>query len=894
MTPPTRTPGPELVVAAGLLEGSGDLNDHLTVEVATERLRELLSPAALWVSGPLPPTQLAEQQRHWLGRVPSWRAPGRVMLDQLADIVLAAWDAALPPPRPSWGAPVLRLQVFDAEAAQQLAGLGTVGPYLIVPCIAGRRAHEFSWRWPLRIGVAEGPRRDQWRTELEGSPYAFLYDVRLLGPDGEEPVDIVFVDADAASIAHAATCVVVLGESTTPAERLALGCEESRAAIVIGAASADIGWFQGVVREMAHDQPIDVALRIASLASLIAADADLLQLTAVRQWTLALSEQLCEQSAEDVVLRGSSPEERLRSAGAEAVFDAEYGGATSVVKLVRTLEGQGYETSLRIRMATAMARPFGHTAKPSPPPVAAGPTRRLIADAWAGGRVRRKTLRPDTDHDLLVRIAVPGKGETAAQIDFPERELPSGASVELMVDVTSAALGLRARQPIVLSTADRSAPSTTALFRLHTQSEGTVVDVKILVTYQERPVQEAHYVATVRSRSVTGDRARLTAVALSSSPEPRDNATPAQLSLEVNGANLERTGSGRAVDLTQVRETLDAIERVASQVLASDDAPEKLADPPAVELLVSLARAGASLKKFLAPLQVGNATTVSLLVDATTPVLPLELAYDAATPEIGARLCEHRSGGTMVGKPEVCKEAGKAVVCPYAFWGQQRVIARTIRLNGARARHLEPAPLNLRPVLYAAAERADKDTPAGEKPSDMLESELAGIVGTSSVVRVSSWSEWKRKVRQMHPQLLVVLGHTVSTAGETLLEIGAESWLRDPDVDAEYLCGKDFPPPLVVLLACSSAVPRNCFGGLPAAFTGSGAAAVVATLTKLHGPHGARAAAAVVRAICGDGAPGSSNLGGAMTAARHQLIKEGLLVGLLLVSHGEIDLPLNS
>jgi hypothetical protein len=30
-----------------------------------------------------------------------------------------------------------------------------------------------------------------------------------------------------------------------------------------------------------------------------------------------------------------------------------------------------------------------------------------------------------------------------------------------------------------------------------------------------------------------------------------------------------------------------------------------------------------------------------------------------------------------------------------------------------------------------------------------------------------------------------------------------------------------------------------------------------------------------------------------MTAARRALIEDGLLIGLLLVSHGEIDLPLN-
>jgi hypothetical protein len=93
-----------------------------------------------------------------------------------------------------------------------------------------------------------------------------------------------------------------------------------------------------------------------------------------------------------------------------------------------------------------------------------------------------------------------------------------------------------------------------------------------------------------------------------------------------------------------------------------------------------------------------------------------------------------------------------------------------------------------------------------------------------------------------------------------------------------------------VLLACASAAAGDTFGGLPAAFTGRGAAAVVATLSKLKGPHGARAAAAVVKALRGSTTDDGVTLGHALRAARRQLVADGVLVGLLLVAHGEIDL----
>lgn len=894
---PTSDQDAELIVAGGMLQACGGLDERLKLEAAIARLRELLSPAALWRLDPASPSLLEASMHLRFGQLPRWHAPDPDALDAVGRIVLAAWREALPTADWSQGDPVLRLEVDTVEAVRRLAELRTVGRHLIAPSVLGRHAGRFSWRWPIRIGIAEGPHRDRWRRALERSPYGSLYDLQAVEADPAQPLDIVFVDADAATAAPAATCLVVLGDATSAAERTLQGLAEGpQAAIVIGAASSDLGWFDDAVREMSHDQPLDVALRIASPDAVIAADPSLLPLTAARQWSLELVRQLHGQAADDPVVRGESTIERLHAIAVHDAFDSERGGAERQAGAVRELDRQGYDTVLHVHRPMSGARPPEPDPAPAvvPAPMPEGdaaPARRLIADAWANGKLRSKALLPERVHELRVRIGFPAAGETSAQEAFPENELPAGASVELMVDATSAALGLHERRPIVLSTADRSVPSTTAVFKFRTPGAGAVADIKILVTYQERPLQEAHYVATVRSRPISGDLARITTVALSSSPEPGNDATPAQLSLEVNGANLERSGSRDAINLPQIQDLLDNIEQRASRVLADEDAPASLDDGDATELLVQLARLGAKLRAYLDPLRIDDAGTISLLVDATTAILPLELVYEAPAPNTGAKLCEHRTGGRMAGKAEACADAGKDVVCPYAFWGQQRVIARTLRLRRAPARRAAPEPLGLSPVLYAAVAHADVGAPANRRPSDLLEKELTSIVGASRLKRVNDWNDWKTQVRQQHPQLLVLLGHTESLNGETGLEIGRNSWLYDPDVDAAYLRDAGAPPPLVVLLACSTGVPRNVFGGLPAAFTGNGAAAVVATLAKLTGPHGARAAASVVQAVF-DGAAGATRLGTAMTAARRRLIDDGLLVGLLLVSHGEIDLPL--
>jgi len=386
-------------------------------------------------------------------------------------------------------------------------------------------------------------------------------------------------------------------------------------------------------------------------------------------------------------------------------------------------------------------------------------------------------------------------------------------------------------------------------------------------------------------------------VPLSAAPEPAEQTSEAKASLEVNGANLERSGTNRKVDLGQLRPLLQSISQEASRVLAADDAPEALDAPAAKQLLVNLARVGTKLKRFLAPLDIADEGTLSLLVDATSEVLPLELAYDADAPDSDhAVMCEHRPGGARVGERTACTDAGATVVCPLAFWGQRRTIARTIRYAPgreiSRGRSLEP--VELRSALYAATTKADEDVAGPLKPTQYLAEEIVKLLGAENVLRVSTWEEWRDAVRDQRPQLLVVLGHTESARGEMNLQIGKDSWLKDPDVRADVLHAEGAPAPLVLLLACSSGVPRDPFGGLPAAFSAGGAAAVVATLTKMHGPHGAKAAAAVIKALLEASASGDQTLGAALTVARRRLVQDGLLDGLLLVSHGEIDMVLKA
>ncbi|MGB2819169.1 MAG: CHAT domain-containing protein, partial [Burkholderiaceae bacterium] len=564
----------------------------------------------------------------------------------------------------------------------------------------------------------------------------------------------------------------------------------------------------------------------------------------------------------------------------------------------RAVENTGRSFALSRRFAMAArppaAQPMAGNQGIGPP--AAPRFVKAQATVPGEGAPRLKTFKPKAKHRLAIWIDIARDTDASALVagaPFDDSSLPAG-DVELAVHVDCDALALHTSKPLSLSTVDRTVASTSAVFDFESGDEDQILTIRVLVTYRGRPMQELSIVGTVRAEPIGADQIRFTAIPLSAPPEPHEETTQGEAILVVNGANLERAGSDRKVDLSQVRPIIEKINKDASTVLAGSEVPESLDDPQALKLLVKLARAGSGLKDVLAPLALPEEGTLSLLIDMTTELLPLELVYDAEKPDKEAAvLCEHKPGGKRVGEPKMCPEAGAGVVCPMAFWGQRRSIVRTIRFpaNHKSGRYESLRPIELRPLLYAAAAKADKGVKEKPLPTAFLAQQLQQLFGKDNVLFASNWTEWVDLIKR-HPQLLLVLGHTESSDGDTVLEIGEKSWLTD--VREAFLHVEGAPPPLVLLLACSTAVPRNPFGGLPAAFTAAGAAAVVGTLTKMQGPHGARAAAQVVKALWEASAAGDKTLGGALTAARRQLVQDGILDGLLLVSHGEIDMALRT
>ena len=224
-----------------------------------------------------------------------------------------------------------------------------------------------------------------------------------------------------------------------------------------------------------------------------------------------------------------------------------------------------------------------------------------------------------------------------------------------------------------------------------------------------------------------------------------------------------------------------------------------------------------------------------------------------------------------------------------------RVIARTVKGRPAQVLSVRPAPgpLSLRPILYGAARRADNGSPPDAvAPSQQLEDGLKNPfqVRPGDYERVRTWDNWRQSAHVISPIVSGAWAYGIPPRGG---HSNRGAVVASPGVDINGRCwyGRQTSPSDPVV-ACDSAVAGDAFGSLPSAFIDKGAAAVIAAFTKFNGRQAARAAIETVSALVGTTRTPGVTLGTALLEARRSLVADGLLVGLLLVAHGEIDVEL--
>ncbi len=781
------------------------------------------------------------------------------------------------------------------------------------------------WDWPLRIGATSPRLAAELEAAFAATPWGSTL-VRVVRDDtaadvaSHEDIALLVVDAmaqpstgDEMFRGHA---VAVVGSAEDSAAQ-ALIERYGASAYVSVASSTDLAEYcVRVVVQLSHANTLREAVAAIIPVGEYRGGDWVDHLTNIRIASMMLVERLEQQpdrtlsivteaTRDDV--RAGDLAWRLRQMVSSAAFEHEGGDMSLAVNVNNAARSGGVETGTTVDMRERAASPSSSgssgssgsssntkpntrpntrpktaktakTAKGGPSPI----PRRLIANAYASGQRQTKCLSPNTPHDLEVLIAVPEADETASPTAFPESSLPETGTHELTIEVRSKELGLFKTAPLLLDRSDRSEASDAVRFSFTTGAEDSVVDITILVLFKKRPLQEAHFRATVRSVALPRDRVRIYGQPLSADPTPNPDSSEADYSYVLDGNDLHVLGSNVALDGLSASAIANAINQIASSALSERTRLESKKEQ--TSFLIELARTGRELFEFLDQRDlVKDGSPVSLLTDMKSDVLPLELVYDAPTPAADATMCVH-----MKPPARKCEEASTTKVCPYRFWGASRAVSRVIRFTGKWAHRAPIASLDLEPILYSSVARADDDAPPGSLPSERLAAALRSHVEKQEFSQVASWEQFAERISR-EPELIVVLGHTDRVRSDTRLYIGKNDMLASRDLSPRYV-GAQGSPPLVLLLACSSALSSNPLGNMAGKFIREGAAAVVGTLTQLTGPHAASAGEALVEALFAGGT--DRTLGVAVVEARRRLLAKGLLVGLLLVTLGEIDLPL--
>ena len=865
-------------LAGGLLLTDYPWPDRATVIAqATDELRRRLNPTSVWQSGYLPPE--LRGRIAYGEEVVRWSSRDDVTPDE-AHLLETAWSAALPPLDRGMRN-YLRVRVDSPQDVRRLRAIGEVDGLMIVPSLDSRRMRPLWWRWPFRVGVVAGPLADEWLASVRRTGhYEKVFDAERF--DVVATYDIAIVSAtELASLPAAVTnrlaeaaCVIVVGDG--PAEHHLIELDgRIGPAIAVAVAGPPDRWWRTFFEVMSHDVPIDAAVesivRIDGMDALIAGPRYGMDITASAHWFAAVAPDVPELAP-------------LLDEFAGWVWAYESGGATTQTDHVRTVRAQGGDPVAFVP-PPAMAAPVAEeeeaeevVEKPSKP-------RRLVARVLDGDAVVKSILPPHRPLNLAIRVAIPERGDVAADKPAPELPPAPGPTVELEVVVHSDVWEQQPpSQPISISREKLSQPSTWAVFPFTTPDAG-VVSIEILLLYKGKPIQAATYVSPVRLIAVPGERPTLTTFELSGPDEPTDELRPVDVTLEGRGADLVRQSTDAKVLIAGVQQMLDRVEDRVSRVLGIPGAPDSFDDSRAVELLITLAGIGTELDTFLAPLDIGDARSINVIINPDTRVLPLELVYAGPPPLANAKLCDHVSNPPPPGR--ACDKASTKRVCPYAFWGLHRSIARTILWQQGRRKKEPPwtTTLSASSVLYGATVIAD-DGASEPLPTDSVLTAARSLF--QPVTRVKSWTEWRKVVKRDKPNLLVVLGHTMVEGGSTNLYIGKASMLARLRISNSELRANGSHRPLVLLIACATAALGDPFGSLPGTLTARGAGAVVGTLSKIVGPQGAAATTHLLRALH-DVAGQDASVGDAVQAARRSLIAERRPIGLVLVSHGEMD-----
>ena len=457
----------------------------------------------------------------------------------------------------------------------------------------------------------------------------------------------------------------------------------------------------------------------------------------------------------------------------------------------------------------------------------------------------------------------------------------------------------------------RTGNTVTLSFAVHLKSEERKVRARIIVLHKNRVLQSGEIVASLDSEGAQEfqldalPRTRLARL------EHRSRFDAALLlNGDDDGQQLTTLAQDQAEKINLDQEDFDDfttfIAARLSAIAVNPSDYEGLDQAKTTDLLRALAQKGHRLQQILFdghPQQktIEAAGRIHLTCAKRTSFLPLELLYQHAPPLDDATTCPaalrqpDRCDGTTQTE---CPDDIQTVVCPFGFWGMNRVIERysfSHQTTGANQLDCGEVTATRRrlPVLGGSVVSASQY--ANLQDADVVADLLATLGELQAPVeRADDWKSWEEKIEGHPAGLLILLPHHLHANGFEYLEIGAAERLKSELVGEEHVAKpKRTPGPIVVLLGCKTQLAKIAFDNFVTAFSLAGAACVVSTVATVLGRHVGPTAEILARRVYHAAEQGGT-LGEVMLHVRRAAVLNVSAMALGITAYGDADWQLTN
>jgi hypothetical protein len=273
-------------------------------------------------------------------------------------------------------------------------------------------------------------------------------------------------------------------------------------------------------------------------------------------------------------------------------------------------------------------------------------------------------------------------------------------------------------------------------------------------------------------------------------------------------------------------------------------------------------------------------------------VIPFEFIYEYDAPNEDAELCPHWRDAITAGRcPATCQHDEESW-CPMGFWGLSKVIERhalQAELSNEGEVGVQSEPVAGRDTLkisgaavFGCSTRVT-DAQLGPLRQRLLAAQL-------NATQASDWKDWKSRVGQGSPSLLIALAHSDGSGRSATIEIGGKP-IKTIGITAAHIRAnaESDERPLVALLGCDMAGTGDDYANPVAVFSTRGAAAVVGTVATVLAEHSADVAARLIQGLTFADRTQTRRLGETMRDLKRNALLDGELMPLCLIGFGDAD-----